>query len=159
MKNTGTLKVTTPSPTEIVLTRVFDAPRDLVFRAMHEPELVKRWYGPHGHNLVVCEIDFRVGGKWRYVLRDPGGKDMGMYGSYKEIDAPARIVSTEGFDMYPVGEALVTVLLVEHDGKTTMTSTSRYPSQQIRDMVIATGMEHGAAETFDRLNDLLRAGS
>ena len=156
MKNTGTLKVTTPSPTEIALTRVFDAPRELVFRALHEPELVKRWYGPHGHHLVTCEIDFRVGGKWRYVVRDPDGRDMGLFGEYREIDAPARVVSTEGFDMYAdAGVAVVTVLLVEHGGKTTMTSTSRFPSQQIRDAVIASGMEHGAAETFDRLNDLL----
>ena len=149
MKNTGTLKVTTPSPTEIALTRIFDAPRELVFRALHEPELVKRWYGPHGHHL-------RVGRKWRYVIRDPEGRDMGMFGEYREIDAPARVVSTEGFDMYAdAGVAVVTVVLVEKDGKTTMTSTARYPSPEIRDAVIASGMEHGAAETFDRLNDLL----
>src|SRR5262249_55119591 len=101
MKNTGTLKVTTRGDREIVLERVFDAPPELVWEAMTNPELVKKWYGPHGHNLVVCEIDFRVGGKWRYVLRGPTGKDMGQFGEYLEIDRPDRFVATEGFDDFP----------------------------------------------------------
>jgi uncharacterized protein YndB with AHSA1/START domain len=156
MKNLGTLKVTTPSDTEIAMTRVFDAPCRLVFEALTRPELVKRWYGPHGHHLVVCEIDFRVGGKWRYVLRDPEGQDMGQHGTYLEIDAPDRIVNTEGFDDFP-GEAMVTTVLVERDGKTTMTATVRSPSKEVRDIMLATGMEHGAAETYDRLAELLQS--
>jgi uncharacterized protein YndB with AHSA1/START domain len=154
MKNTGTLKVTTPSDTEIVLTRIFDAPRHLVFEALTRPELVKRWYGPRGHNLVVCEIDLRVGGAWRYVLRDPEGRDMGMGGVYREIAGPGRLISTEAYDDFP-GESVVTTVLVEQGGKTTLTSTVLYPSREVRDAVIASGMEHGAAETFDRLAEML----
>lgn len=154
MKNTGTLKVTTPSEREIVLTRVFDAPRRLVFDALTKPELLKRWFGPRGHNLVVCEVDLRVGGTWRFVLRSPDGKDMGMRGVYREIVPPDRSVHTESFDDFP-GEALVTANLVERDGKTTLTGTVLYPSQEIRDAVIKSGMEHGAAEGYDRLAELL----
>src|SRR5262249_28282624 len=146
MKNTGTLKVTVRGDREIVLERVFDAPRALVFEAMTTPELVKKWYGPRGHNLIVCEIDFRVGGKWRYVLRGPNGKDMGQFGEYLEIDRPDRFVSTEGFDDYPVGVAVNTLVFVEEAGKTKFSCTVLAPSQEARDAIIASGMEHGAAE-------------
>ena len=153
MKNTGTLKVTTPTEREIVLTRVFDAPRSLVFDAFTKPELLKRWFGPRGWSLVVCEIDLRVGGSWRFVLRGPDGKDMGMRGVYREIMAPDRSVHTESFDDFP-GESLVTTVLVEDRGRTTLTATIRYPSQEIRDAVIKSGMEHGAAESYDKLAEL-----
>jgi uncharacterized protein YndB with AHSA1/START domain len=154
MLNTGTLKVTTPSPREIVLTRVFDAPRDLVFEAMTRPELLKRWFGPHGWNLVVCEVDLRVGGAWRYVLEGPDGRSMGMGGEYREIVPGERTVHTEAMDDYP-GDSVVTMVLTEQDGRTTMTGTVLYDSQETRDAVVASGMEHGAAETYDRLADLL----
>jgi uncharacterized protein YndB with AHSA1/START domain len=154
MLNTGTLKVTTPSPREIVLTRVFDAPRDLVFEAMTRPELLKRWFGPHGWNLVQCDIDFRVGGAWRYVLEGPDGASMGMGGEYREIVPGERTVHTEAMDDYP-GDSVVTMVLTEQDGRTTMTGTVLYDSQETRDAVVASGMEHGAAETYDRLADLL----
>jgi uncharacterized protein YndB with AHSA1/START domain len=154
MKNTGTLQVTTPSEREIVLTRVFDAPRSLVFDAFTKPELLKRWFGPRGWSLVVCEIDFRVGGTWRFVLRGPDGKDMGMRGVYREIAAPDRSVHTESFDDFP-GESLVTTVLVEDRGRTTLRATVLYPSQEIRDAVIKSGMEHGAAESYDKLAELL----
>ena len=154
MLNTGTLKVTTPSPREVVLTRVFDAPRDLVFEAMTRPELLKRWFGPHGWNLVVCEVDLRVGGAWRYVLEGPDGRSMGMGGEYREIVPGERTVHTEAFDDYP-GDSVVTVVLTEQDGRTTLTGTVLYESQEVRDAVVASGMEHGAAETYDRLADLL----
>ena len=154
MLNTGTLKVTTPSPREVVLTRVFDAPRDLVFEALTRPELLKRWFGPHGWNLVVCEVDLRVGGAWRYVLEGPDGRSMGMGGEYREIVPGERTVHTEAMDDYP-GDSVVTVVLTEHDGRTTMTGTVLYDSQETRDAVVASGMEHGAAETYDRLADLL----
>ena len=154
MLNTGTLKVTTPSPREVVLTRVFDAPRDLVFEALTRPELLKRWFGPHGWNLVVCEVDLRVGGAWRYVLEGPDGRSMGMGGEYREIVPGERTVHTEAMDDYP-GDSVVTVVLTEHDGRTTMTGTVLYDSQETRDAVVESGMEHGAAETYDRLADLL----
>ena len=156
MKNTGTLQVTTPSEREIVLTRVFDAPRSLVYDALTKPELLKRWFGPRGWSLVVCEVDLRVGGAWRFVLRGPDGKDMGMRGVYRELVPPDRSVHTESFDDYP-GESVVTTVLVEQGGKTTLTGTILYPSKEIRDIVIASGMEHGAAESHDRLAELLES--
>jgi uncharacterized protein YndB with AHSA1/START domain len=154
MLNTGTLTVTIPSAREVVLTRVFDAPRHLVFDALTRPELVKRWFGPHGWTLVVCEIDFRVGGAWRYVLEGPDDRSMGMGGEYREIVPGERTVHTEAFDDYP-GDSVVTVVLTEHEGRTTLTGTVLYESQEVRDAVIASGMEHGAAETYDRLAELL----
>jgi len=154
MKSTGTLNVTLPSEREIVLTRVFDAPRRMVYDAMTKPELLKRWFGPRGWSLVVCEIDLRVGGKWRFVLRGPDGTEMGMSGVYRELTRPERSMHTESFDDFP-GESLVTTVLVEDAAKTTLTGTILYDSQEIRDAVIKSGMEHGAAETYDKLAELL----
>ena len=154
MKNTGTLKVSLPTEREVVMTRVFDAPRRLVFDALTKPELLKRWFGPRGWSLVVCEADLKVGGAWRWVLRGPDGRDMGMRGVYQEIKPPERLVSTESFDDYP-GESLNTLILSEEDGKTTFTITVRYASQEIRDAVIKSGMEHGAAECYDKLAEMM----
>jgi uncharacterized protein YndB with AHSA1/START domain len=156
MKNTGALKVTTPTDREIVMTRVFDAPRHLVFDAFTKPELLKRWFGPRGWSLVVCEVDLKVGGAFRFVLRSPDGKDMGMRGVYREIVAPERSVHMESFDDYP-GESQVTAEMVERDGRTTLTVTVLYPSQMVRDIVVQSGMEHGAAESYDKLAELLPA--
>src|SRR5437762_6946579 len=150
MRNTGTLKVTTPTDREIVLTRVFDAPRNLVFEAFSKPELLKRWFGPRGWSLVVCDVDLRVGGGFRFVLRGPDGKEMGMRGVYREIVPPERSVHMESFDDFP-GESQVTAVFVEEGGKTTMTATVLYPSQEIRDAVMKSGMEHGAAECHAKL--------
>jgi uncharacterized protein YndB with AHSA1/START domain len=154
MKNTGTLQVTTPTDREIVMTRVFDAPRDLVFDAFSKPELLKRWFGPRGWSLTTCDVDLRVGGGFRFILRGPDGTEMGMRGVYKEIVRPERSVHMESFDDYP-GESQVTAVFVERDGKTTMTATVQYPSKEVRDIVIKTGMEHGAAESYDKLAELL----
>ena len=117
MNNTGTLTVTTPTDREIVLRRVFDAPRRMVFDAFTKPELLKRWFGARGWNLVVCEVDLRVGGSWRFVSRGPDGTDLGHGGVYRVIQPPARLVYTELFDdqSYP-GESLITHVLVEHNG-------------------------------------------
>jgi uncharacterized protein YndB with AHSA1/START domain len=116
--------------------------------------LLTRWFGPRGWRLAVCEVDLKVGGAWRFVVRGPDGTDMGMRGVYREIVPPERLVSTETFDDYP-GESLVTTVLVEHDGKTTLTSTVLYESKEIRDAVINSRMEHGAAESYDKLAELL----
>ncbi|HZO56768.1 MAG TPA: SRPBCC family protein [Bryobacteraceae bacterium] len=156
MKNTGTLKVTTPTDREVVLTRVFDAPRQLVYDAFSKPELLKRWFGPRGWSLVVCEVDHRVGGSFRFVMRGPDGKDMGMRGVYREIVPPERSVHMESFDDYP-GESQVTAVFTEQDGKTTLTATVLYPSKEVRDAVIQMGMEDGAAESYDKLAELLAA--
>jgi uncharacterized protein YndB with AHSA1/START domain len=154
MKNTGTLKVTTAGDREIVMTRVFDAPRQLVFDAFTKPELLKRWFGPRGWSLVVCDVDLRVGGGFRFVLRGPDGKDMGMRGVYREIVPPERSVHMESFDDYP-GESQVTAVLTEERGRTTLTATVLYPSPEVRDIVIQSGMEHGAAESYDKLAEML----
>jgi len=155
--NPGRLTLTTPTDREIVMTRVFDAPRKLVFDAMTKPELLKRWFfGPPGWSLEVCEIDLRVGGGYRYVWRGRGGTEMGMRGVYREVVPPERIVQTEAFDKswYP-GEAVGTLVLVERDGKTTLTMTVLYDSREIRDAVLKTPMERGVAMGYDRLAELL----
>jgi len=154
MMNNGTLKVTTPTEREVVMTRVFDAPRRLVFDALTKPELFKRWFGPRGWSLAVCEIDLKAGGAWRSVLRGPAARRWGCAASTQEVVPPERLVSTESFDDYP-GESLNTLVLLEKDGKTTFTITVRYQSQEIRDAVIKSGMEHGAAECYDKLAELL----
>jgi uncharacterized protein YndB with AHSA1/START domain len=158
MRNTGTLKVATPTDREIVLTRVFDAPRNLIYDAWTKPELLKRWFGPRGWSLVVCEVNLKVGGRWRFVLRGPDGKEMGMGGVYRELVPPERDVHTESFDDFP-GESLVTGVLAEHGGKTTMTGTILYPSREVRDAVLKSGMEHGAAECYDKLAEMLASKS
>ena len=125
MLNTGTLLVSTPTEREIVLTRVFDAPRQMVFDAMTKPDLLKRWFGPRGWSLRVCEVDLRVGGAWRFVLSGPDGNEMSMHGVYREINSPARSVHTETIDPFAV-ESIVTTVLVESGGKTTLTGTILY---------------------------------
>ena len=159
MKNAGTLKLTTPTDREISMTRIFDAPRRMVFDAFTKPELVKRWLlGPPGWTMPVCEIDLRVGGAYRYVWRHADGKEMGMGGIYREIVPQERLVCTELFDeaWYP-GEALVTTILDEQGGRTTLTSTMLYVSQETRDAVLKSGMERGVAASYDRLEELLVA--
>ena len=154
MRNTGTLKVTTPSDREIRMVRVFDAPRQMVFDAFTKCELLKRWFGPHGFSLSVCDGDFRPGGGWRFVVRGPDGSEMGMRGRIREMSPPDRLVHVETFDDYP-GEALVTTTFVEARGTTTVTIDLLYESKEVRDAVVRSGMEHGAAESYDRLAEFL----
>jgi uncharacterized protein YndB with AHSA1/START domain len=154
MQNTGTLKVTIPTDREIVLTRVFDAPRALVFDAFTKPELLRQWFGPRGWSLVVADVDLNVGGTFRFMLRGPDGNDLGMRGIWREIVAPERSVHMESFDDYP-GESQVTTVLTEQQEKTKLTATILYPSKEIRDAVLSSGMEHGAAESYDKLAELL----
>ena len=158
MNQTAALKIVTQGDRELVMTRVFDAPRKLVFDAHTKPELVKQWLlGPPGWSMPVCEIDLRVGGKYRWVWRhDRNGTEMGMGGVYREIAAPARLVSTERFDetWYP-GESVNTLVLVEQGGRTTLTQTMLYESREAREAVIKSGMEKGVEASYDRLADLL----
>ena len=158
MNNPGNLKLTTRGDREIVITRAFDAPRKLVFDAFTKPALVKQWLlGPDGWSMPVCEIDLKVGGKYRYVWRrDKDGTEMGMGGVYREIVAPERIVATEKFDQswYP-GEAVGTFVLIEQAGKTTLTETILYESREARDGVLKSGMEKGIVASYDRLEKLL----
>ncbi|GAA2110403.1 SRPBCC family protein [Actinomadura alba] len=155
---TGALTVTTPTDREIVMTRAFDAPRRTVFDAFTRPELLKRWFGARGWNLVVCEIDLRVGGTWRFVSQGPDGGDMGHGGVYRVIVPPSRLVYTESFDdqWYP-GESLVTYDFAELNGVTTLTSTVLYESKEARDTALRSPMERGVAEGYDRLTALLHS--
>jgi uncharacterized protein YndB with AHSA1/START domain len=152
------LSVTAPSPHQIVLTRAFAAPRHLVFAALTQPDLLVRWHGAQGWNLVECEVDLRPGGAWRFVSTGPGGETMGMSGAYLEVDPPARLVHTEAFDGWDEGHAVVTTRLDEQGGRTTMTTTVRYPSQRLRDAMLATNMERGAGESYERLAAVLAGG-
>ena len=154
--NKDTFQVTTPTDTEIRMTRLFDAPRALVFEAMSRPEHVKRWWGclGDGYSVPVCEIDLRVGGTWRFVNKHPGG-EAAFHGEYVEIDPPRKLVFTEIFEDYPDVVTTVTSVLTEEGGKTRLTATVRYPSKEVRDMVKSTGMEHGAGISYDRLEDLV----
>ena len=152
-RNNRKLIVTTPSDLEIVLSRTFDAPRALVFEAFTKPEHVRQWYGCVSHQLVVCEIDFVVGGHYRYTMRGPDGVDHTMTGVYREIVAPSRIVLTERYETtgFRSDDAVVTTTFEEHQGQTTLTSTILHPSRLQRDGQLNAGMEHGAGETYDRL--------
>jgi uncharacterized protein YndB with AHSA1/START domain len=155
----GTLKVTTPGDREIVMTRVFDAPRSLVFEAMARPELIQRWlWGPPGWSMIECENDLRVGGVFRHVWRGPEGKEMAMRGVYREVVPPERVVRTESFDFgcdSQSGEQLASAVLTEQGGKTLLTLTVQYPSKEARDATIASGMERGVAASYDQLAELL----
>jgi uncharacterized protein YndB with AHSA1/START domain len=158
MKSTGTFQIRAQGEREIVMTRDFDAPRKLVFDAFTKPELVKRWLlGPPGWTMPVCEIDLRVGGAYRFVWKsEKDGSEMGMGGIYKEIVVPERIVSTEKFDQpwYP-GEGLGALVLMEKNGRTTLTQTLLYESRAARDGVLQSPMEQGVAVSYDRLEELV----
>lgn len=157
MSSAHTFTLKTQGDRDIVMTRIFDAPRELVWEAMTRPELVSRWLlGPPGWTMPVCEIDLRVGGKYRYVWRNEAGTEMGMGGVFIEIVPPERLVATELFDdaWYP-GEAVDTTVLTERNGRTTMTLTMTCESKEARDAVLKSGMEQGVACSYDRLADLL----
>jgi uncharacterized protein YndB with AHSA1/START domain len=154
--NSDTFQVTTPSDREIVLTRLFDAPRRLVFEALTRPEHVRQWWGllDDRYSVTECEIDLRPGGAWRYVGRGPQG-EYAFYGVYREVVPPERLVFTEIYAPFPDVESVVTSVLTEEHGKTRMTVTALYPSKDVRDMVMGTGMAGGAAISYDRLEDLV----
>ncbi len=155
MTDTRTLKVTTAGERETVVTRIFDAPRSKVFDAWTKPELLGRWFGPKGWSLVACEIDLTVGGTWRFVVRRANGSEIAMRGVYREIVPPERLVYSQTFDLedFP-GESLVTTILVEDRARTTLTQTVLYPSKELRDGDVGP-TEHGATESFERLDEYL----
>ena len=151
----GVTTYATPSDREIVVTRLVDAPRRLVFDAMSNPKHVPQWLtGPEGWTMPVCEIDLRPGGAWRYVYRQPNGAEMTLQGSYREVAPPERIVSTESWGPeWP--ETINTLVLIEAAGQTTITMTIRYPSQEARDAALRSGMKDGMDQGFARLDGLL----
>jgi uncharacterized protein YndB with AHSA1/START domain len=154
--NSDSFEITTLSDQEIRMTRLFDAPRRLVFDAMTKPEHVKRWWGQlgEGYSVPVCEIDLRPGGAWRFVNRHPKG-EVAFYGEYREITPPSRLVFTEIFEQFPDTVSLVTTDFTDEGGKTRLTATVRYPSLAVRNMVVASGMAKGAGISYDRLEDLV----
>jgi uncharacterized protein YndB with AHSA1/START domain len=160
-KERSKMTLTTPSDTEVVLSREFDAPRALVFDAYTKPEHVRNWWGCRLSSLSVCEIDLHVGGEYRFVLRmNDGSGEFPFKGVYKEISRPERVVYTQVFDVPPFneGEALVTTTFEEENGRTRLTEHIACGSKEARDGMLATGMEHGAAEAFDKLEELIEGG-
>jgi uncharacterized protein YndB with AHSA1/START domain len=157
MKNPGKLQITTPSDRELAMIRSFDAPRALLWDAWTKPELLKRWLGVRGGwTFAVCEVDLKVGGKYRYVWRGPSGAEMGMGGIFREVVKPERLVATEKFDeSWYEGDAVDTTTFVERAGKTTVTTTVQYASKAVRDAVLKSPMEKGVAESYDKLDEVL----
>jgi uncharacterized protein YndB with AHSA1/START domain len=158
-----TIKVMAAGDCEIVVTREFDAPRTLVWETMSRPELLKRWlFGPPGWEMTVCEDEHRVGGTFRWEWSGPDGAAMKMTGVYRELSPPERCVRTETFEFGCVpqmGEQLATLVLAEKGGKTALTLTVLYPSKEARDGALASGMEHGMAAGYDRLDEILQTVS
>ncbi|ATQ43629.1 SRPBCC family protein [Caulobacter mirabilis] len=150
------VQVSTPSDREVVVERVVNAPRALVFDCHVTPALMKRWLlGPEGWTMPVCEIDLKVGGAYRYGWRGVNGEEMFMSGEYREVLAPERIVQTQFFNDDPASETLVTLELIERDGRTTIRNTMIYPSKEIRDFVLAQDMAYGMEAGYVRLDTLL----
>ncbi len=157
----GPLEISTPSDREVMITRRFDAPRELVFDCHTKPALVRRWLlGPPGWTMPVCDIDLKVGGHYRYVWRGPGGEELGMGGTFRLIERPERIDTTELFDQdWTGGETLVTTRFTEAGGRTTATLTVLYSSSKARKAALATGMTDGMESGYQRLDALLAAGA
>jgi uncharacterized protein YndB with AHSA1/START domain len=154
----GSAVVTLPSPYELRVTRVFDAPAELVFEVWARPEHVRRWWGYEAATMLVCEADVRVGGAWRTVTREVDGRQVGWHGTYLELDPPRRLVRTEAFE--GGGEVVSTVELVEPgDGTTVLSLTVRCGSRQERDDLLASGMERGMQVSLDRAEALLAAAA
>ena len=150
--------ITLPSDREIVITREFDAPRELVFECHTDAELYRQWYGlASAADTTVCEIDFRVGGRWRSSQSFDDHGAVTFSGEFREVDPPNGYVFTESFEGFPGPPAIVTMRFEEVDGRTRLTSTSEYETTEIRDIVMQSGMEHGVREMYARLDALLAA--
>ena len=154
MNRHGTATVTLPSDLEIRITRTFDAPADVIFQAWTTPEYVRQWWSDDANPVVACAIDLRVGGGWRYVTRTDDGTELGWHGTYREIDAPGRLVATEVFEGFPDAEAVNTMTLTEAGGTTTLAVTVRHTSKEHRDGHVESGMETGMQLALDRVEDL-----
>jgi uncharacterized protein YndB with AHSA1/START domain len=148
--------VTLPADKQILITREFDAPRRLVYKAWTTPELVRRWWSGHRGEMTVVEMDFRVGGAWRYVMIASGGHEVGFHGEYREIVPDERIVWTEVYEGAPGGEpALVTATFSEQGGRTTLSLLTEVDSKAVRDMIVESGMEGGVQEQMEILDEIL----
>jgi uncharacterized protein YndB with AHSA1/START domain len=143
-----------PGKQDIVFKREFDAPRDVVFRALTDPSLIPSWWGPRKYETIVDEMEPRAGGRWRYINRGPEG-EFGFHGVYHEV-TPERIVQTTEFEGFPGSVGLETATLEEVDGTTLMVAVSLAPTVEARDAIVASGMESGARETYDRLDEVVQ---
>ena len=158
--SSGTAKVTLPAEDQILITREFDAPKHLVFKAVTTPELVKRWWHANRGEVQIAEIDLRPGGKWRYVSVTPDGMEVGFHGEYLEIVPNERLVSTEVYEGVPQPEdgpeegTVNTITLTERDGRTTLTVLVQAPSKEVRDAIIDSGMEAGMQDAYDLLEQV-----
>ena len=157
MRNKDTLKIQPSGDRELVITRLFDAPHEMVFEAFTKPVLLKRWLlGPPGLTMPTCAVDLKVGGTYRYVWRNDEGEELGVTGTFKEIIRSVKLVHTEKFDeaWFP-GEAIMTTTLSNQNGKTLLTGTILYETKEARDMVIESGMEEGVGQSYDNLEEIL----
>lgn len=157
MASKGTAVVTLPTDTQISITRAFAASKHLVYQAWTTPELVKRWWSADLGETTVAEIDLRVGGRWRYVMRTEGGLEVGFHGEYREILPNERIVSTEVYEGMPEGEAVNTVTFTETDGRTVLTILVQHSSKAHRDAHLSSGMETGMQRSLDHLEQVARS--
>jgi uncharacterized protein YndB with AHSA1/START domain len=151
---TNSAKVTLPTDTQILITREFDAPKHLVWKAYTTPELVARWWAGERGKVTTAEIDLRVGGSWRTVMIANEGFEVAFHGEYREIEAPDRLVNTEIYEGAPEGVGVVTTTFTEADGRTTMTQLCEYGDKTVRDAVIDSGMEGGMQEALDALEQI-----
>ncbi|GAB3567662.1 SRPBCC family protein [Amycolatopsis endophytica] len=152
--SSGTAVVTFPADNQILVTREFDAPARLVWKAWTTPELVKRWWAGERGEVTSVEIDLRVGGRWRNVMSANGGFEVAFHGEYREIVENERIVSTEAFEGLPDAHSVNTLTLTEHAGRTTLTVLAEYPDQKTRDGHVESGMEGGMQESLDKLEQV-----
>lgn len=152
--NSGSATVTLPADDQILITREFDAPKHLVYKAWTTPELVKRWWSGERGEVTLAEIDLRVGGMWRYVMVAHGDFEVGFHGEYRELVPNERIVSTEVYEGMPDAEALDTLTLTEGDGRTTLRLLVQHTSKEDRDAHVNSGMEGGMQESMDRLEQV-----
>ena len=157
MTSSGTATVTLPNDTQILITRVFDAPRHLLYKAWTTPELIKRWWSGDRGEVTLVEVDLRVGGMWRYVMVANGGFEVAFHGEYRELVPCERIVSTEVYEGAPKHEALTTVTFAETDGRTTLEIRQQVASREVRDAIVATGMEDGLQDALDLLEQVAAA--
>jgi uncharacterized protein YndB with AHSA1/START domain len=157
MTNSHSAKLTFPSDTQILITRDFAAPKHLVYRAVTTPELVKRWWNAKRGEVTVCEIDLRVGGKWRYVMQTPDGFEVGFHGEIRELVPNERVVQTEAYEGAPDPDNNATVntmTLTENDGVTTLTVLVDCPNAETRNAIVESGMEEGLQDAYDLLEEV-----
>ena len=154
-KTKSAYQITLPSDRELVMTRVFNAPRALVFQAHIDPEQIAQWWGPRAYTTIVDKLEARVGGAWRFINRRADGSEEAFRGEYRELAPPERITWTFEWEGLPGHIGLETMTFAEHDGQTTLTTTSHFNTREERDGMLANGMEGGANESADRLEELL----